>query len=109
MIREATASDIDGIAFVHATSWKTTYRGLISDEFLDKITVEARRKLWIRNFETPNKDEVMYVAEDEAGTIIGFANGGARRGKISQISMMRSYMHSICLRNSKERVLEGNS
>jgi len=79
-IREATASDIDGIAFVHAASWKTTYRGLISDEFLDKITVEARRKLWIRNFENPNKDEVMYVAEDGAGMIIGFANGGARRG-----------------------------
>ncbi|WP_340007202.1 GNAT family N-acetyltransferase [Paenibacillus sp. FSL K6-0276] len=78
-IREATSSDIDGIAYVHAESWKTTYKGLISDEFLDKITVEARRKLWIRNFETPNKDEVMYVAENEAGTIIGFANGGARR------------------------------
>lgn len=78
-IREATASDIDGIAFVHATSWKTTYKGLISDDFLNKITVETRRKLWIRNFESPNKDEIMYVAEDEAGMIIGFANGGARR------------------------------
>ncbi|KTD88472.1 GNAT family N-acetyltransferase [Paenibacillus etheri] len=78
-IREATASDIDGIAFVHASSWKTTYKGLISDEFLDNFTVEARRKRWIQNFENPNKDEVMYVAEDEAGMIIGFANGGARR------------------------------
>ncbi|WP_449601870.1 N-acetyltransferase family protein [Paenibacillus sp. Marseille-Q9583] len=78
-IREATASDIAGIAFVHATSWKTTYKGLISDEFLDNFTVEARRLRWIQNFENPNKDEVMYVAEDEAGMIIGFANGGARR------------------------------
>ncbi|AIQ34163.1 hypothetical protein R50345_05610 [Paenibacillus sp. FSL R5-0345] len=78
-IRKATASDIDGIAFVHAMSWKTTYKGLISDEFLDAITVEARSKRWIRNFENPIKDEVMYVAEDEAGMIIGFANGGARR------------------------------
>ncbi|WP_339289530.1 GNAT family N-acetyltransferase [Paenibacillus sp. FSL E2-0201] len=78
-IRKATASDIDGIAFVHAMSWKTTYKGLLSDEFLDAITVEARSKRWIRKFENPNKDEVMYVAEDEAGMIIGFANGGARR------------------------------
>lgn len=78
-IRKATASDIDGIAFVHAMSWKTTYKGLISDEFLDAITAEARSKRWIRNFENPNKDEVMYVAEDEAGMIVGFANGGARR------------------------------
>lgn len=78
-IREATASDIDGIAYVHAESWKTTYRGLLSDEFLDQITVEGRRKLWIRNFTSPNPDEVMYVAEDEAGQIIGFANGGARK------------------------------
>lgn len=78
-IREAISNDIDGIAYVHVESWKTTYKGLISDEFLDTITVEARRKLWIRNFESPNKDEIMYVAEDEAGMIIGFANGGARR------------------------------
>jgi GNAT superfamily N-acetyltransferase len=78
-IREATSSDIDGIAFVHASSWKTTYKGLISDEFLDSITVEARKKRWILNFENPHKDEVMYVAENEAGTIIGFGNGGARR------------------------------
>lgn len=78
-IREATASDIDGIAYVHAESWKTTYRGMLSDEFLDQITVEGRRKLWIRNFTSPNQDEVIYVAEDEAGKIIGFANGGARK------------------------------
>jgi GNAT superfamily N-acetyltransferase len=78
-IREATSSDIDGIAFVHATSWKTTYKGLISDEFLDKITVEARKKIWIRNFASPHKDEVMYVAEDDAGKIVGFSNGGVRR------------------------------
>lgn len=78
-IREATSRDIDGIAFVHASSWKTTYKGLISDEFLDSITVEARKKRWILNFENPHKDEVMYVAENEAGTIIGFGNGGARR------------------------------
>lgn len=78
-IREATASDIDGIAYVHAESWKTTYRGLLSDEFLDQITVEGRRRLWIRNFTSPNQDEVMYVAEDEAGQIIGLANGGARK------------------------------
>ena len=76
-IREATTDDIDGIAYVHAQSWKTTYRGILSDKFLDQITVEGRRKLWIRNFASPNKDEVMYVAEDEAGQIIGFANGGA--------------------------------
>lgn len=78
-IREATASDIDGIAYAHAESWKTTYRGLLSDEFLDQITVEGRRRLWIRNFTSPNQDEVMYVAEDEAGQIIGLANGGARK------------------------------
>lgn len=78
-IREATIDDIDGIAYVHAQSWKTTYQGILSDEFLDQITMEGRRKLWIRNFASPNKDEVMYVAEDEAGQIIGFANGGARK------------------------------
>lgn len=78
-IREGAVSDIDGIAYVHAESWKTTYRGLLSDEFLDQITVDGRRRLWIRNFTSPNQDEIMYVAEDEAGQIIGFANGGARK------------------------------
>lgn len=78
-IREATVADIEGIAYVHAESWKTTYRGLISEGFLNQITVEGRSKLWHRNFESPNKDEVMYVAEAETGKIIGFANGGICR------------------------------
>ena len=78
-IREATSEDIAGIAYVHAESWKTTYRGIVSDEFLDQITVEGRKKLWTRVFASPNKDEVMYVAQDETGQIIGLANGGARK------------------------------
>jgi L-amino acid N-acyltransferase YncA len=78
-IRKAKAADIEGIAFVHTESWKTTYRGLISDEYLGRITLEARRTLWNRNFAAPHKDEIVYVAEDTNGRIIGFASGGACR------------------------------
>ncbi|OAB39759.1 GNAT family N-acetyltransferase [Paenibacillus glacialis] len=78
-IRGAKFADINGISYVHSESWKTTYRGLLADEYLDKITAEGRRGQWIRTFESLNNDKCVFVAEDKNGRIIGFASGGKCR------------------------------
>ena len=41
-IRRAIKDDIRGIAKVHVDSWKTTYKGIFADEFLENITYEQR-------------------------------------------------------------------
>lgn len=42
LIRPAHEGDAQGIAHVHTESWKTTYRGIVPDDFLDHLTIESR-------------------------------------------------------------------
>ena len=39
-IREAFQSDCDGIGKVYCDSWKTAYQNLLSQTYLDLLTVE---------------------------------------------------------------------
>jgi hypothetical protein len=47
-IRKATADDAKGIARVHVDAWKSTYRGLVSDEYLDSLSYESREQMWAK-------------------------------------------------------------
>lgn len=46
VFREATSADIEGIANLHATSWRFAYRGSYSDAYLDGPVFEERRQVW---------------------------------------------------------------
>jgi hypothetical protein len=41
IIRRAELNDVVGIAKVHVDSWKTTYKDIVPDEFLIKLSYEA--------------------------------------------------------------------
>ena len=75
-IRKATLQDAAGIAKVHVDSWRTTYKGIIPQNFLDSLSYEKRTKLWQTNIENPNY--VVFVAENDNGEIIGFVDGSTR-------------------------------
>jgi GNAT superfamily N-acetyltransferase len=75
-IRTATPSDIPSIARVHMESWRDTYRGLVSDHFLDNLQLEARIDRWQQRLSNPDSGEFAYVAEDVGGDVIAFATGG---------------------------------
>lgn len=70
-IRIATHSDANRIAKVHVDSWRTTYKGIIPDDFLNKLSYEKRTELWIQNLS--RSDNYVIVAETSEGGIIGFA------------------------------------
>jgi GNAT superfamily N-acetyltransferase len=72
-------NDVNQIAQVHVDCWKSTYRGIIAEDYLAKLSVEQRMKNWIWSFENPNHDEVRFVAENADGGIVGFISGGATR------------------------------
>jgi hypothetical protein len=38
--REAIIADVAAIARVHVESWRTTYRGLLPDDYLGHLTYE---------------------------------------------------------------------
>ncbi|CAH0307595.1 hypothetical protein SRABI96_04847 [Peribacillus sp. Bi96] len=76
LIREATAADAEEIAKVHVDCWRTTYKNIIPSDFLDKLSYEKRKDLWLKNI---SKDEnYVFVAENKDGKIVGFADGGKR-------------------------------
>ncbi|GEN46869.1 GNAT family N-acetyltransferase [Alkalibacillus haloalkaliphilus] len=79
-IREAKLSDASGIGKVHVNSWRTTYKGIVPDEFLNNLTYEKREKLWINNISA--QDQYIIVAENETGQIVGFASGGKRETNV---------------------------
>ncbi|WP_235548879.1 GNAT family N-acetyltransferase [Paenibacillus sp. Soil522] len=93
-----TENNAEGIAIAHIDSWRSTYKGIISDSVLSELSVEKRKNSWLWTFNNPNDDEKIYVAEDINGGIIGFANGGRSRndefkqdGELYAIYLMKDH------------------
>ncbi|HEX9098452.1 MAG TPA: GNAT family N-acetyltransferase [Candidatus Dormibacteraeota bacterium] len=76
MIRTATISDASAIARVHVSSWRSTYRGLLPDDFLESLSETNYTERWKRVI-TEGTSKVV-VAEDGAD-VVGFASGGRER------------------------------
>ena len=76
MIRAATPDDARGIAEVHVASWLAAYRGLIADDALDALDIDARAARWQAGLADGSAHAL--VAEDEAG-IYGWATVGRSR------------------------------
>lgn len=71
-IREARESDADDVARLHAASWRTAYRGALSDAYLDGPIEAERAALWRGRLGQPAQDQLVLVAES-AGQMVGFA------------------------------------
>src|SRR5436190_10727066 len=100
IIREATPTDAPAIARVHVDSWRTTYKGFVPDKVLAELSYEERENLWDRSLSQVGRDRGVfcYVAEDEAGQIVGFASGGPERtgdavykGEVYAIYILQSH------------------
>lgn len=80
IVRQAELKDANGIAKVHVRTWQCVYRGQISDEYLDKLSIEKRTKIWEENLKNPRSNTKTFVAELD-GKIVGFASAGNSRDK----------------------------
>ena len=81
IIRQAEAKDALGIARVHVDSWRTTYAGIVSDEFLASLSYEGREKMWRDALSSPASQSFLYVAETLEREIAGFASAGPERDR----------------------------
>lgn len=68
-LRTATIADIPACASVHLQTWQIAYRGIISDDYLDALTLDNFRARWERGM--GNITRTSLVAEVEAG-VVGF-------------------------------------
>jgi L-amino acid N-acyltransferase YncA len=82
IIRPARPEDAAGIAAVQVASWRTTYRGIVPDGYLDGMSVEVGTQRWDANLAADGA--LHFVAEDESGGIIGFVSGGRLREPVGE-------------------------
>jgi L-amino acid N-acyltransferase YncA len=78
-IRSATQADADAIAHVHVQSWRTTYAGVVPDEYLRSLDQAERAQLWR---EAMASDIEVLVAEIDQ-RIMGFISGGPVREPVA--------------------------
>ncbi len=93
IIRKATNDDVLGIAYVHYHAWIETYTGLVSQDFLDKLSV-ARSAEKLRNIDCSK-----YFVLEIDGKICGFIciseyrgdDLGDEYGEIPAIYLLKEY------------------
>ena len=79
LVRRAEPQDAPAVARVHTASWRQAYRGLLPQEYLDALSVDAWTKTWAKAFsQLPCQAPTNLVAELD-GQIIGFARVGPNR------------------------------
>lgn len=79
IIRSAELTDAGGIARVQVDTWRTAYRGILSDDFLAALSYAQSQTVWQKILSDPAPDRFGYVAGDEHDTVLGFIHGGRER------------------------------
>lgn len=80
-IRPAQLEDAEGIAKVHVDSWQSTYRGIISQDYLDNRTYLQFTEFWKQDLTRIKSKEHLFVVLNLDHQVIGFSCGGPNRDK----------------------------
>ncbi|TYS17504.1 GNAT family N-acetyltransferase [Rossellomorea vietnamensis] len=97
-IKRADINDARGIAKVQVDSWKTTYKDIVPDDYLVRMSYESRELKW--------KDIILnggivFVAENSAGEIVGFSSCGPQRD--NKYSQYRGELYAIYILKEYQR------
>jgi GNAT superfamily N-acetyltransferase len=65
-------ADAEAIAALHVESWRSAYRGLLPDAFLDGPVVDDRLRLWRERVNGGATDHQLVVMAVSQGELIGF-------------------------------------
>ena len=71
-------TDAEDLARVHVAAWRETYRGLLLDAYLARMSEPAHTRRFGRALKTPGPDDITLMAADRAG-MVGYASGGPAR------------------------------
>jgi GNAT superfamily N-acetyltransferase len=73
VLREATQHDAAAIARLHADSWRSAYRGMLSDDYLDHRVYPERAALWQRRFFESTENPFFAILAEMESNLAGFA------------------------------------
>jgi GNAT superfamily N-acetyltransferase len=68
----ATSADAAAIALLHAQSWRSAYRGLLTDEYLDDHVLDDRTSFWSKRFSAPQPERRCVLKAIGESTLLGF-------------------------------------
>jgi len=85
--RRATVADASSIAQVGVRSWRVAYRGIMPQDFLDRLDVANGAKAWRATIANANED--VLVVDDEDG-VAGFC--WLRRADRSAVEIVALYV-----------------
>ncbi len=78
-IRHAKVADSEKIETVRVNTWKTAYKGLYPDAYLQSLSIEQKAKKTKEWLESLDHTTAVFVAEAPSNNIIGFSTGGKSR------------------------------
>lgn len=93
VIRRATPEDSEEIARVQVDTWKTTYRGIVPQRYLDEMEILPRAEFWRKHIAAG--DSRVYVAETN-GKVCGFSSGGPLREPLSDFDGEIAAIYIVC-------------
>ena len=99
-IRLANLDDALAVANVQVDSWRSTYAGIVSGDYLETLSYEQRASVWHKILSVSASRQFVYVAEDDGGNVVGFVSGGqVKRGEpdykaeLYAIYLLESHQH----------------
>jgi ribosomal protein S18 acetylase RimI-like enzyme len=81
--RIANNTDTQIIANLHALSWQKTYRGALTDDFLDNHVQENRLSVWTQRMQQPSENQIVILCELDyslAGFVCAYGNNSEDYG-----------------------------
>lgn len=101
IVRPAKLADAPAIARVNVDTWRTAYRKIVPADYLANLSYSKRESIWLEILVSAEKNvSFVYVAENDAGEVVGFAAGGRERtgkyiyqGELFAIYILEEYQH----------------
>ena len=82
-VRSPALADIDDLARVQVAVWQEAYAGMVSQAYLDSLTVESSRDLWRQLLgDASPRPASRFVAISPDGALVGIAASGPSRSAL---------------------------
>lgn len=81
VIFPAGPDDAPDLARIHIAAWRETYRGLLPDSYLDRMSLPVHARRFHASLMSTRPNEATLAAADRDG-LVGYAAGGPSRSRI---------------------------
>lgn len=114
LIRDAMVEDAAGMAKVHVDTWRTTYGGIVPDDFLANLRYERSQARWEEYLTNQAQNRSRsFVAHTQVGQIVGITTGGVIReavgsfdGELYGLYLLKEYQGFGIGRRLVQRVVQ---